>query len=78
MWPGMFQADAGSGNTATVRNIRDAISDRDTGCCWTTRDNNIQLETHEFSGEGGDAIEFPLRISLLNDDIFALGVSKLL
>jgi hypothetical protein len=27
MWPGMFQADAGRGNTASVRSTRDAISD---------------------------------------------------
>jgi hypothetical protein len=26
MWPGMFQAEAGSGNTASVRSKRDAIS----------------------------------------------------
>jgi hypothetical protein len=25
-WPGMFQAEAGRGNTATVRSTRDAIS----------------------------------------------------
>jgi hypothetical protein len=27
MWPGMFQAEAGGGNTASVRNTRDATSD---------------------------------------------------
>jgi hypothetical protein len=27
MWPGMFQADAGRGNTASARSTRDAISD---------------------------------------------------
>jgi hypothetical protein len=27
MWPGMFQADPGRGNTASVRSIKDAISD---------------------------------------------------
>jgi hypothetical protein len=27
IWPGMFQAEAGSGNTARVRSIKDAISD---------------------------------------------------
>jgi ABC-type uncharacterized transport system substrate-binding protein len=27
IWPGMFQAEAGSGNTATVRSTRDAISE---------------------------------------------------
>ncbi len=27
IWPGMFQADAGRGNTASVRSTRDAISD---------------------------------------------------
>ena len=27
MWPGMFQAEAVSGNTANVRRTRDAISD---------------------------------------------------
>src|SRR4029453_17585798 len=48
-----------------------------TGRRWTTRNNSIQLETHELSRECGDAIEFPLRISLLNDDVFAPGVSKL-
>jgi hypothetical protein len=26
MWPGMLQAEAGSGNTASVRSTRDAIS----------------------------------------------------
>jgi hypothetical protein len=28
MWPGMFQAEAGRGNTATARSTRDGISDR--------------------------------------------------
>jgi len=27
MWPGMFQAEAGRSNTASVRNTRDAIRD---------------------------------------------------
>ena len=27
IWPGMFQADAGSGNTARVSSTRDAIRD---------------------------------------------------
>src|SRR5262249_50605487 len=27
MWPGMFQAEAGAGNTASMRSTRDAISD---------------------------------------------------
>jgi len=27
MWPGMFQAEAGRGNTANDRSTRDAISD---------------------------------------------------
>jgi hypothetical protein len=27
IWPGMFQAEAGSGTTASVRSTRDAISD---------------------------------------------------
>jgi hypothetical protein len=27
MWPGMFQATAGSGNTASARSTRDAIRD---------------------------------------------------
>jgi hypothetical protein len=27
IWPGMFHAEAGRGNTATVRSIRDTISD---------------------------------------------------
>jgi hypothetical protein len=27
IWPGMFQAEAGKGNMATVRRTRDAISD---------------------------------------------------
>jgi hypothetical protein len=27
IWPGMFQADAGRGNTASARSTRDAISD---------------------------------------------------
>jgi hypothetical protein len=27
IWPGMFQAEAGTGNAASVRSIRDAISD---------------------------------------------------
>ena len=26
MWPGMFQAKAGSGNTASVRSTRDALT----------------------------------------------------
>ena len=27
IWPGMFQAEAGRGNTASVRSTRDATSD---------------------------------------------------
>jgi hypothetical protein len=27
IWPGMFQAEAGSGNTARVKRMRDRISD---------------------------------------------------
>ena len=27
IWPGMFQAETGRGNTASVRSTRDAISD---------------------------------------------------
>ena len=27
IWPGMFQAEAGRGNTASVRSTRDVISD---------------------------------------------------
>jgi hypothetical protein len=27
IWPGMFQAEAGTGNTASIRSTRDAISD---------------------------------------------------
>ena len=27
IWPGMFQAEAGRGNTASVRSTRDTISD---------------------------------------------------
>jgi len=36
IWPGMFQAKAGSGNTAIVRRTRDAISD--TGASYAISD----------------------------------------
>jgi hypothetical protein len=32
IWLGMFQAEAGSGNTARVRSIKDAISDTVASC----------------------------------------------
>jgi hypothetical protein len=36
IWPGMFQAEAGRGNTASVRSTRDAI--KDTAASYATSD----------------------------------------
>ena len=43
----------------------------------TTRDDDVYLETHQFGRERGEAIEFPLCISILNDNVFPLHVPKL-
>ena len=43
----------------------------------TTRNDDVYLETHEFGREVTLAFEFPLCRSPLNDDIFALHVTKL-
>ena len=43
----------------------------------TSRDDDVYLETHKLGRKRRDAIEFPFRISLLNDNVFPLDVSKL-
>ena len=48
-----------------------------TGCCRTSRDDDVYLETHQLGRERGEAIEFSLRISPLNDNVFPLHVPKL-
>ena len=45
-------------------------------CRRPTCNDNGELQTHEFGRKRGDAIEFSVRISLLNDDVFPVGVSK--
>ena len=41
------------------------------------RDDDVYLETHQLGRERREAIEFSLRISPLNDDVFPLHVPKL-
>src|SRR5262249_35618046 len=48
-----------------------------TGCSRTTRDDDINLETHQFSRLRWQAIEFSLCISILNDNVFPFHVTKL-
>jgi hypothetical protein len=47
MWPGMFQATAGSGNTASARSTRDAT--RDTAASYAIPDE--QGATKKRSGQ---------------------------
>ena len=47
------------------------------GSCRTADDDDVYFETHEFGRKRGQAIEFSLCISILNDDIFPLDVAKL-
>src|ERR1051325_3947578 len=48
-----------------------------TGCCRTTRDNDVNLEIHQLGRERGETIEFSLCKSPLYDNVFPLHVSKL-
>ena len=48
-----------------------------TGCWRTSRDDDVYLEAHQLSRERGEAIEFSLMMSSLNDNVFALDVPKL-
>ena len=48
-----------------------------TGCCRTSRDDDVYLETHQLGRERGEAIEFSLCRSPLNDNVFSLHVPKL-
>ena len=41
------------------------------------RDDNVYFETHEFGRKRGEAIEFSLCRSPLNDNVFPLHVPKL-
>jgi hypothetical protein len=50
---------------------------RGTSRTRTTRDDDVYLKTHELGREGGKAIEFSLRKSPLNDNVFSLHVPKL-
>src|SRR5262249_53119521 len=47
-----------------------------TGCCRTTRDDDIHLETHQLGDERRNAIKFSLCRSPLNDNVFPLYVPK--
>ena len=46
------------------------------GLYRTTRDDNIYLETHQLGRKLGQSIEFSLRISVLNDNVFPLHVAE--
>src|SRR6266545_3488109 len=48
-----------------------------TGWCRTTRDDDIYVEPHEFGREFTQTSWLPLCISILNDNVFALHVTKL-
>ena len=41
------------------------------------RDDDIHVETHELGREVGQAVEFSLRLSILNDNVFTLHLAKL-
>ena len=43
----------------------------------TARDDDVYLETHEFGRERGEAIEFSVGGSPINDDVFPLHITKL-
>ena len=45
--------------------------------CRTSHDDDVYLETHQLGRKRRQAIEFPLCISRLNDDVFSLYVPKL-
>ena len=47
------------------------------GTISTRRDDEIHIEPYQLSRERGDAIAFSLCISILNDNVFSLYVSKL-
>jgi hypothetical protein len=48
-----------------------------TGYWRTGRNDNVYLETHQLGRERGEAIEFSLCISILNDNVFPLHVAEL-
>ena len=45
--------------------------------CRTSRDDDVYLETHQLGRERGEAIEFSLCISILDDNVLPLHVPKL-
>ena len=48
----------------------------DTGCRRTSRNDDVDLEVHEFSRKVGEALVFSLGPSILNDNVFPLDVAK--
>ena len=47
------------------------------GLLPTSRNDDVYFETHQFGGKRGEAVQFSLCISPLNDNVFPLHVSKL-
>ena len=47
------------------------------GCCPTTRDDDVYLEPHQLGRERGEAIEFSLCRSTLDDNVLSFHVPNL-